>query len=138
MYSLTYVSSAVNLFSPEDLRALLTQSRNNNERAGITGLLLYKSGNFMQVLEGERDAVLAAKARIAADARHRGILVLLQSEVAQRSFRNWSMAFRDLDAEGARATPGYDEFLNTPLNDERFVRDPSASRRLLLVFKENM
>jgi hypothetical protein len=58
MYFLVYVSSAVNLFSDEDLIQLLEVSRRNNEKAEITGLLLYSSGNFMQTLEGPEKAVL--------------------------------------------------------------------------------
>lgn len=40
-----YVSSSVNLMSREELVKLLTISRENNARLGITGLLLYKDGN---------------------------------------------------------------------------------------------
>jgi len=138
MHSLTYVSSAVNLFTQEDLRALLAKSRLNNDRAGITGLLLYKDGNFMQVLEGDRAAVLATKAKIAADPRHRGVLVLLEEDSAQRHFGNWSMAFRDLETGGTQALPGYSDFLNTSLTDPRFKQDPNASRKLLRIFKESM
>jgi hypothetical protein len=36
----------------------LEQSRENNLRLDVTGMLLYKGGNFMQMLEGEKDAVL--------------------------------------------------------------------------------
>ncbi len=138
MFTLTYASSAIRPFTQADLRALLQVSRVNNENAGITGMLLYKGGNFMQVLEGERNAVLATKARIDADSRHRGILVLLSGEQAAREFGNWSMAFRDLDGNATHTLPGYDEFLNTPLNDERFKRDPASSQKLLTIFKRTM
>jgi hypothetical protein len=138
MYSLTYVSSAIGPFSSDDLRKLLTRSRLHNERAGITGMLLYKGGNFMQVLEGEPQVVRATQAKIQADARHKGVLVLLQGGVPVRNFGSWSMAFRDLNAPSAAETPGYDDFLNTPLNDPRFARDPQASQKLLQVFKTNM
>jgi hypothetical protein len=138
MYSLTYASSAIRPYSIEELRSLLQISRTNNGRAGITGMLLYKGGNFMQVLEGEREAVLATMARITADPDHRGVLVLLSSACAQRTFGTWSMGFRDLDGTGTRTLPGYDEFLNTPLTDERFVRDPVACQKLLRIFKRDM
>ena len=137
MYSLTYVSSAVAKLSADQLREILEQSRRNNEPQGITGLLLYKGGNFMQVLEGERDVVLRAKERIAKDSRHRGILVLLEGDIEQRSFASWSMAFKDLNA-AAGEIPGYDEFLNTSLTDERFVNDPAMSVKLLQIFKRTM
>jgi hypothetical protein len=136
MYSLTYISSATNLFSRDELRSLLSASRSNNDRAGLTGMLLYKGGNFMQVLEGDRRAVQAAQAKIMSDPRHKGIIVLLQGEVPARSFRKWSMAFRDLDEPSSRNTPGYDDFLNTPLTDPRFTQDPAASQKLLQVFKQ--
>ncbi len=138
MYSLTYVSSATRPFTPEELRALLTVSRTNNDRAGVTGMLLYKDGNFMQVLEGEREAVLVTKARIAADPRHRGFLVLLTGESAQRQFGSWSMAFRDLQTAGNLNLEGYDEFMNTPLTDPRFVQVPTDCQKLLMVFKRSM
>ena len=138
VYSLTYASSASCEFSPDDLRKLLARSRMKNERAGLTGMLLYKGGNFMQVLEGEAAAVHHAMAKIAADARHKDILVLLHGEVPAKTFGNWSMAYRDLNTVAGHAAPGYDDFLNTPLNDARFMREPSACRKLLQIFKANM
>jgi hypothetical protein len=138
MYSLTYVSSSVQPYSRDALHALLRVSRINNERDSVTGMLLYKDGNFMQVLEGERETVLATKARIDRDSSHRGILVLLSGEVPQRNFGTWSMAFRDLQAVRAEHVPGYDEFLNVPLADERFTRDPAACQKLLRIFKRAM
>ena len=53
MYQLIYLSSATEMFTKEKLLALLEQSRPNNARLGITGILLYSNGNFMQTLEGE-------------------------------------------------------------------------------------
>jgi hypothetical protein len=48
------------------------------------------------------------------------------------------MAFRDLDAPSTRSLSGFDEFLNTPLTDARFTREPSAIGKLLQVFKQSM
>jgi hypothetical protein len=136
MYSSTYVSSATIPFSNDSLRALLLSSRTNNERAGITGMLLYKGGNFMQVLEGERGVVLETQNRIFGDVRHRGHIVLLAEAIPDRRFGKWSMGFRDLNA--VQNVPGYDDFLNTPLTDARFLEDPSACQKLLQIFKTNM
>ena len=138
IYSLTYVSSAVRAFTADELQRLLAGSRQRNERDSISGMLLYKDGNFMQVLEGDESVVRATHARIASDARHSGLITLLQGTVSERAFAAWSMAFRDLNALGGRVVEGYDDFLNTPLTDERFKRDPSASQRLLQVFKTRM
>jgi len=138
MYSLTYVSSATVPFSPSSLRELLEKSRSNNLKRGITGMLLFKDGNFMQVLEGEQAAVDATQQRIDSDPRHTGLIVLLRGEIAERSFAEWSMAFQDLNDESSRQTPGYSDFLITPLNDPRFRNDPEASRKLIAVFKRNL
>ena len=59
MLSIVYVSSATRLFAAEDLVALLQAARDYNARIGITGMLLYKAGNFLQVIEGDAAAVNA-------------------------------------------------------------------------------
>ena len=53
MISIAYSSSAAVPFSEGDLLELLTRSRENNTAKGITGLLLFKEGKFLQVLEGD-------------------------------------------------------------------------------------
>jgi hypothetical protein len=57
MHRIIYLSSGIKIFSDEEINDLLKVSRNNNEKNGITGLLLYSDGNFMQILEGEKEAV---------------------------------------------------------------------------------
>ncbi|WP_148575254.1 BLUF domain-containing protein [Nocardioides caldifontis] len=138
MHSLVYVSSATELLDRDELEQFLAVSRRNNAAAGITGMLLYKDGNLMQVLEGEEPAVRETYARIALDARHRGLLVLLEDTVDQRQFEDWTMAFRDLETDEAKAAPGYSAFLNTPLDGPELTEDPGAARRLLTTFKESM
>lgn len=138
LYSLVYVSSAVTLFSSAELVALLDQSRANNARLDVSGLLLYKDGNLMQLLEGDRDTVLGLYARIGRDPRHRGLLRLLEANVETRQFADWSMAFHDLGAAGARTLPGYSEFLNTPLTAAEFSDNPSRCQKLLTTFKRSM
>ena len=101
-------------------------------------MLLYKDGNFMQVLEGDEDTVRALSTKIADDPRHRGLITLLQGPREERQFPDWSMGFCDLASAEVLSIPGYNEFLNTPLTREEFSADPSRSQRLLLTFKENM
>ena len=80
MFSLTYTSSALTPFSPRELRALLETCIENNRRRDVTGMLLYKDGDFMQVLEGVEATVVAVHDTIACDPRHRGLVTLLQGE----------------------------------------------------------
>ncbi len=138
MFYLVYVSSAVRSFSTDDLRALLATSRKNNAELGITGMLLYKEGNFMQVLEGDERTVRALYEKIGVDPRHSGEITLQQGFVDERQFPDWSMGFRDLNSPEIRATQSYSEFLNTPLTGQEFSGDPSRSQKLLLTFKRTM
>jgi hypothetical protein len=136
MYLLVYVSSAVDLFSDKQLVDLLEKSRQNNRALDITGILLYKDGNFMQFLEGPKEAVLALAAKINHDPRHRGLIVLLQKEQPHREFEQWAMAFKTLSAETSFEVPGYSEFLDLPLTSEQFLMNPSRSLQLLLNFRK--
>ena len=138
MFVLTYVSSATRPFSRSDLDGLLATSRDNNARLGITGMLLYKDGNFMQVLECEEEDVRALYQKITGDPRHKGEMVLLEHHAQERQFSGWSMGFRDLDSPEIMDTPGYSEFLNTPLTGQEFSANPTRAQKLLLTFKRNM
>ena len=112
MLSLTYVSSATELLEAEQLAALLAQSRASNEERGITRMLLYRDGNILQCLEGPEAEVRAAYAAISRDPRHRGVITLVEEEVSERSFHDWSMGFTDLGAVGADLD-GFNDFLRS-------------------------
>lgn len=138
MFSLVYISSAVTPFSFAELADLLATSHQNNAPLGITGMLLYKDGNVMQALEGEESVVRKLYTKIGMDRRHRGLITLVQGQIAERQFSEWSMAFRHLGAADVRAIPGYNEFLNTPLTSREFSADPTRCQRLLMTFKTSM
>ena len=138
LVSLIYVSSAVELFSPAELLALLETSRRNNTPVGITGLLLYKDGNFMQVIEGEAAEIHRLHDRISRDPRHTGLITLTERRIEQRQFSDWSMGFKNLCDPDVRTVPGYNEFLNTPLTSAAFTSQPSRVERLLHTFKQRM
>ncbi|MDE3066856.1 MAG: BLUF domain-containing protein [Verrucomicrobiota bacterium] len=138
LFQVAYISTASDFFDKRALREILRESNGRNAEAGVTGMLLYKNGHFMQVLEGAEDAVKATFQRIQRDPRHHGIIVLLEGPVEQRHFQTWSMAFRDLDLPDHQDVPGYSEFLNTPLTGVEFAGDPSRCEKLLLLFKKNV
>src|SRR5437870_652135 len=103
LFLLVYASSAVKLCSRPDLLRLLEKAHRNNTRDGITGLLLYKDGNFMQALEGPEETVLRTFARISRDPRHHGVMTLLDGPLTERQFPSWSMGFRNLEDAKVRA-----------------------------------
>jgi hypothetical protein len=138
MYYLLYASSASRPFSEAELLELLAKARENNARLDITGMLLYKDGNFMQALEGEESAVKALYEKISRDPRHKGVLSFIQGRTAERQFPDWSMAYRNLNDPEALNTPGYSEFLSSQLTGDEFAVDPTRCQKLLLTFKENL
>ena len=76
MFHIAYVSSAATEFTKPQLRAILERSRERNLRLGITGLLLYRNGNFMQVMEGDEATVRELYRLVCNDPRHNGIFTL--------------------------------------------------------------
>ena len=71
--------------------AILQQSRKNNSRQGITGMLCFSDQFFVQVLEGGRDEVCELYNTIVRDVRHTGVRILLYDEIAERRFGSWTM-----------------------------------------------
>jgi hypothetical protein len=86
-----YASRAVPAIDQEELVTILRQSKANNPTIGITGVLCFSDGIFLQVLEGGRSAVNRLYNRIAADPRHTAVEVLLYEEIGERRFASWSM-----------------------------------------------
>ena len=72
--------------------AILSVSRRNNARDGLTGFLLLDRYWFFQVLEGERARVFATYERIRRDPRHGDLELMSLRDPAARSFPTWSMA----------------------------------------------
>ena len=138
LYYYVYASSATTPFSKEMLLELLTKSRRNNSALGVTGMLLYKGGNFLQVLEGEEAAVGKILAKIRADTRHRGVIRLLHGKAETRIFQDWSMAFRDLESEEVKSIPGFSEFMNVSLDPDQISANPVRAKRLLEIFRDSI
>lgn len=88
---LMYASRATAALSESDLSAILKTSREHNPSEGITGLLCYTDGVFMQVLEGGRNAVNARYKHIVQDPRHKDVILLGYEEIEERAFPGWTM-----------------------------------------------
>ena len=93
---LIYTSRAVKPLTVEELRALLEQARTRNHACGITGMLLYDYGAFLQVLEGPPMSVNEVFSSILRDSRHTSIQTLEHEAIPTRGFGDWSMGFVDI------------------------------------------
>ncbi len=109
--SLTYLSTATRVFDDSALADLLSACREKNHALGLTGMLLYAGGHFIQTLEGEASVVDATYDLIVADPRHRDVSVALREEISARTFPDWSMGFETLTPEEASALPGFNDYL---------------------------
>ncbi len=88
---LLYASRAAAPIDQDGLLAILRQSKANNPALGVTGLLCYSSGTFIQALEGGRAAVNKLYLKIAADTRHTDVVLLSYEEIGERRFAGWAM-----------------------------------------------
>lgn len=110
MHRIIYLSSGVKIFSDEEINDLLKISRENNQKNGITGLLLYSDGNFMQILEGEKEAVESTYNKILNDTRHRNVILITNESIKQRNFSEWKMGYSIVDPEFLNKHPEINPF----------------------------
>jgi len=88
---LMYASRAVSSVDQVALQAILQQCKARNPEAGITGVLCYSEGIYLQVLEGGRGEVNALYNRIVVDPRHTQVELMSYQEIGERRFAGWSM-----------------------------------------------
>ncbi|MEZ5926740.1 MAG: BLUF domain-containing protein [Hyphomicrobiaceae bacterium] len=93
-----YASRATELMATTELDRILEKSRRNNLACGITGLLCYRNGVFVQVLEGGRERVSALLCALYSDTRHTALQLLLLDEINERHFGSWNMGKVSIDA----------------------------------------
>ncbi len=135
LFSVVYSSMARESFDDAALRALLEQSRAANAANDVTGMLLYRNGRFIQILEGPEDAVRETMARIEQDTRHANLRVLIDEFIEARNFADWTMGFQPIESPTDDVPEGFrDTFDDLEAHD-----DPSmtlrAARELSLWFR---
>jgi hypothetical protein len=127
LLQVVYLSTAHRPLGFEELQQIVEVSRRNNLASGLTGMLLYHDGTFVQALEGPADQVRKTLDRIEGDATHHSILVLIQDNVTKREFGAWSMGF---------ARPGTESASEWVDADPRTIT-PGRAKTLLLSFVQN-
>ena len=134
---IVYSSLATKKMLKSDLYVILRQARLNNEKSGVTGILIFSDGHFFQVLEGKENIVADLYKKISADKRHSDIQLLLEDELENRTFPNWGMAYATPSAReianwaGLRNAITLDDTLNLLCSEKDRVRN------LLLKLLEN-
>lgn len=134
--SVVYSSTATSAFTDADLAALLTVSRHNNARAGVTGMLLSRHDRFLQVLEGPEVQVEELMTKIAGDTGHRNVRVLLKEPVDRRQFPEWTMSFQQLSSNDENRVPGYRKAFDDLSDESNDVNATTAAVRELVTWFE--
>ncbi|MFT4683655.1 MAG: hypothetical protein ACI8RP_000076 [Urechidicola sp.] len=116
---IAYTSQSLEQFSKRDLLNLLHDARAFNKIDNITGVLMHRKGNFLQVFEGESETVGDLLTRILNDPRHNKIKIMLDASVDRRLFSNWAMGCADFDKPELSLIPG----IRTDLRDPKVIKD---------------
>ena len=94
---LLYISDATHPMSRDELEAIKDTSARNNSRRGITGVLFYSAGHFVQLLEGDMGTIHRLFEMISSDTRHEHVKLLVLRPAEARVFEQWDMGLLDLD-----------------------------------------
>lgn len=128
---IVYVSYMIKKYTVEEMNEFLYEYRKNNEIHGITGLMLHKDGNIIQLIEGKEDDVLQLYNNISNDKRHIRIIKLLQKKIKKRMFGDWKMSFINYD-NNTEKTNAFSRFL---LDTENNICDDDKIHSLFTLFK---
>jgi len=89
--SIIYKSRCTSVADLDLVNSILAKSTRNNSANGVTGILIATKTNFLQVLEGEFEALNATFERIFRDTRHDKIQLISVTEIEERRFSEWAM-----------------------------------------------
>ena len=106
IYKLIYTSKAAPGTTDSILEDILASANKNNGALGISGVLLFFDNSFIQLLEGDRDTVMALYNKIKDDPRHSDCDLMFEEYQDDRVFGDWRMAYVPLDQESARKLCG--------------------------------
>lgn len=107
---LTYISCYNTDNANIEVARILEQARRNNERNGITGVLVMNENYFLQTIEGARPVINDLLHRLVKDRRHLSFQIIECREVQLRRWHKWSM-----------------KYLTTSLQDKDYILQFSAS-----------
>lgn len=136
VYQLIYLSKAARQLSMKEALSIVDTAATKNEEAGITGLLCFGGGYFMQVLEGGHAEVNHTFRRIVGDRRHHEVCLVDFSLVRTRTFGDWSMRLINLDAPDNPRPELRPKILVDDDTHPFFTTDPRAAYALMHQFKE--
>jgi hypothetical protein len=133
--TIVYVSAALEnargFKIPTGLSAICQVARKNNAKNDVTGILTYSRGHYLQVIEGESDAIEQAYKNICADDRHCNVVKIFDASINDRHFSGWSMRLNSAIAR----EPSFQHLMRS-LEDE-FIELGDEERKLFSIFHKD-
>ncbi|GGK27313.1 hypothetical protein GCM10007962_21940 [Yeosuana aromativorans] len=117
--TICYISDSNINNSTNELKELLRVAKINNSKNQITGVLIHKSSNFLQVLEGDQKHVDALFRRISLDDRHQNIFKLLETTIDERYFEGYKFGFTVINTRNA--LKNLEDYLNWLRDAENLI-----------------
>jgi len=136
MLQVSYVSRSSEPMSSEQLLALLLQCRKNNAENAVTGMLLYKDGTFLQVIEGEDEVIDQLVDLILDDPRHAQVQILSRKSISSREYADWSMGFEQVTDARLEGVEGLKDFAASDFNFDYLVGNEAVVSQLMDHFRE--
>lgn len=133
LYRMVYLSRAVRALTRGELEDLMAGARLRNAQNGVTGLLVYDSGNFAQVLEGPREIVEKLFWTIERDPRHHHAVIINQWPIERRDFAGWAMGYQNITE---RKDPNMEK-LRELIRTQR-VQDSGVAYQFIRTFAESL
>jgi hypothetical protein len=131
MIQISYVSVATHPLSAEELLALLQQCLTNNTARGVTGILLYGNGTFLQTLEGEEQTLDTLVDVIREDPRHTKIQFLSRRPIESRHYDGWTMGFKRVSDRELKDIPGLKDLGEQDFNVDFLTQNGSVVETLM-------
>jgi uncharacterized membrane protein (DUF373 family) len=135
MIQISYISSATEPWSTQELLRLLQQCRENNAGNGVTGMLLYGNATFLQVLEGEEKVINDLVDKIRTDPRHTNVQILHRRTIQRRQYSDWSMGFKRVSDKELQHVEGLRDFGEKDFNPEYLLQHGSVIQSLMDHFR---
>jgi hypothetical protein len=125
-------------FDDVSLQELLQKARRHNSSVQVTGMLMYEKGVFLQALEGPREKVEALYQKISKDERHNNVMTIVDDDIKERHFGEWSMAYLRSEELKTDSFDGFSRLLEKYQEDTLTEVDTKLVFHLLVLFKERL
>ena len=114
MFELVYHSIAKPGITNDEIASLLHKAREFNSANNITGCLLHHNNEFLQILEGKKEAIQDLFLSISKDSRHSHAYLIIEGEKKERTFPKWSMAYNDFKVNYLSKVDSLSDTTNKP------------------------